>query len=202
MSEQGFSEGQENSRIVNPEDMKAQEEATEEGMHEAPGNGAPKGDAAATAALDEWKNKVAYLAAEIENMRKRFVREKSEVVKFANEELLRAILPVVDNLHYAVKAVKDAEAKLEPQLKDHPILSGLVKGVDMTLVHFEQTLDRLGVKSVAAQGDAFNPEMHEAVGQSSDASLGENTVAAVMQKGYVLHGRVLRPARVFVNKNA
>jgi len=148
----------------------------------------------------EWKNKVAYLAAEIDNMRKRFTREKSELMKFANEELIRAVLPVIDNLHLAVKAAKDAEGKIDPGLKDHPVLNGLVKGVDMTLSHFEQTLERAGVKAVEALGQPFNPEHHEAVAQATAPEHKDNHVSSVLQRGYSLHGRVIRPARVVVNK--
>lgn len=161
---------------------------------------APTDQAAAPDALLEWKNKVAYLAAEIDNMRKRFTREKGELMKFANEELIRSLLSVADNLHLAVKATKEAETKIEGALKEHPVLGGLVKGVDMTLSHFEQTLERAGAKAIDALGQNFNPEIHEAVSQSNSPDKGDNQITNVLQRGYTLHGRVIRPARVIVNK--
>jgi molecular chaperone GrpE len=173
----------------------AEQTAASEAPQTATDTASPEADPAA-----EWKSKVAYLAAEIDNMRKRYTRERADLMKFANEELIRAVLPVVDNLHLAVKAVKDGEAKVEPLLKEHPLLASLVKGVDMTLTHFEQTLERAGVKQVEAQGKPFNPVEHEAVGQSSTPDVGDNHVSSVMQRGYTLHGRVIRPARVVVNK--
>ncbi len=155
---------------------------------------------AGEAALEEWKNKVSYLAAEIENMRKRFVREKTEVVKYANEELIKTLLPVVDNLFLAVKAMKDSESKLDATVRENSVVNNLFKGVDMTLKHFESTLEQIGVKAVHSEGQAFDPTVHEAVGQASDPTHKDNHISSVLQRGWTLHGRVIRPARVFVNK--
>jgi molecular chaperone GrpE len=178
---------------------------------ENPSNPSPESEAQVNAAenstkdpakelLEEWKNKAAYLAAEMDNMRKRFIRERGEVIKMANEDLLKAILPVFDNLLLGLKSVRDVEAKAEGTVKDHPILANLLKGVDMTLVHFEQTLDRTGVKAIEAVGKEFDPNIHEAVGESSDPAVANNIVTAEAQRGFSLHGRVIRPARVIVNK--
>lgn len=145
--------------------------------------------------MEEWKSRVAYLSAEIENMRKRFVREKSDLVRFANEELIKTILPVVDNLQLAVKAAQDAEAR-----ETHPVVGKLLQGVDMTLKHFEQTLERIGVQTVSAVGETFDPQKHEAIAQSEHAEHPNDHVSAELQRGYTLHGRLIRPARVVVNK--
>jgi molecular chaperone GrpE len=145
---------------------------------------------------DEWKNKAAYLAAELDNMRKRFVRERTDLVKMANEELIKNLIPVFDNLLLGLKSIRDAE----DALKEHKLFGSLLKGVDMTATHFEQTLDRVGVKGIDSVGKTFDPNFHEAVGESADPSKGANEITGEFQKGFILHGRVLRPARVIVNK--
>jgi molecular chaperone GrpE len=153
-------------------------------------------EAANSSSNDEWKNKAAYLAAEIDNMRKRFIRERGDLVKMANEELLKNLLPVFDNLSLGLKSIRDAEEAL----KDHKLFGSLLKGVDMTATHFEQTLDRVGVKAIESVGKTFDPNFHEAVGESADPTKGANEITGEFQKGFILHGRVLRPARVIVNK--
>ncbi|MEO5668429.1 MAG: nucleotide exchange factor GrpE [Bdellovibrionota bacterium] len=148
--------------------------------------------------VDEWKNKVVYLAAEMENMKKRFVREKSDVIKMANEELIKAMIPVFDNLDLGLKAIRDMEAKADGE--PNKIVANLVKGVEMTLTHFQQTLERAGVQKIESIGKPFDPSLHEAMGQSSTEGFEDNQVSAEFQKGFSLHGRVIRPAKVIINK--
>jgi molecular chaperone GrpE len=153
------------------------------------------GPATAVDPLEEWKSRTAYLMAEIENMRKRFDRERGEIVRFANEQLLNSVIPVLDNLNLAAKAARDNLAAVES-----PVLVRLVEGIEMTVKHFEQTLDRVGVKSVEAVGKLFDPVHHEAISQASDESKKDAEIVSELQKGYTLNGRLLRPARVVVNK--
>ncbi len=149
--------------------------------------------------LEEWKARVAYLAAEVENMRKRFSREKIEIIRLANEELVKKLLPVFDNLELASKAARDQVNRLETQLKESPVVDNLVKGVEMTFKHFEQTLESVGVKAIKSVGEAFNPAVHEAVSQSQDEKHPNNTVTNEFQKGFDFQGKILRPAKVVVN---
>lgn len=148
------------------------------------------------AQLAEWKSKVVYLSAEIENMRKRFARERADLIKMAGEEALKGLLPVFDNISYALKAAKEAP-KADVAA---PVLDKLLQGVEMTLKHFEQTLVQQGVSSIPTVGTAFDPTMHEAVGQTQVAEFENDVVSTEVQKGFRLHSRVLRPARVLVNK--
>jgi molecular chaperone GrpE len=148
--------------------------------------------------IEEWRNKVTYLAAEMENMKKRFVREKADVIRMANEELLKAMIPVFDNLDLGLKAIRDMESKAEGD--GARIVANLMKGVEMTLTHFQQTLERAGVQKIESIGKPFDPMLHEAMGQSSEANVEDNHVSAEFQKGFSLHGRVVRPAKVIVNK--
>ncbi|MCD4688435.1 MAG: nucleotide exchange factor GrpE [Desulfuromonadaceae bacterium] len=126
--------------------------------------------------------------AELENYRKRMQREKEDLARFANENLLREMLPILDNLE---RAVAHAEQEQE---------GGLLEGVQMTLEQFRKTLERLGVVPVAAIGQPFSPDFHEAMGQLESSEQAPNTVVQEMQKGYTLNDRLLRPALVMIAK--
>lgn len=127
--------------------------------------------------------------ADMENLRKRTQREKEELAKFANENILREILPVIDNLERAVEHAEQAESS-----------DGLLEGVQMTLSQFSQVLDRFGVKPVESLGEQFDPNLHQAMGQLETDEYPANTVAQQMQKGYQLNERLLRPAMVMIAK--
>jgi molecular chaperone GrpE len=155
---------------------------------------------AQAAALEEWKSRAAYLAAEVDNMRKRFARERMDTIKMANESLIRNLLPVLDNLQFGLKAVQEGEAKLDSALKEHPVFVNMCKGFEMVFKHFEQSLEQVGVKPIKALGQNFDPSLHEAIGQSAQPDVADNQVTSEMQRGFMLHERVLRPAKVIVNK--
>ncbi len=125
--------------------------------------------------------------ADMENLRKRTQREKEELAKFANENILREILPVIDNLERAVEHADQAD-------------NGLVEGVEMTLTQFSQVLSRFGVTPIEAMGQPFDPALHQAMGQLESADQPVNTVVQQLQKGYQLNERLLRPAFVMVAK--
>lgn len=127
--------------------------------------------------------------ADMENLRKRTQREKEELAKFANENILREILPVIDNLERAMEHVEQSEDG-----------QGLVEGVQMTLTQFNQVLSRFGVESFETVGEPFDPALHQAMGQMETADQPINTVVQQMQKGYQLNDRLLRPAFVMVAK--
>lgn len=138
------------------------------------------------------KQKDLYLRnrAENENFRRRMQREKEELSKFANESILREILPVIDNLERAVSHAKETEGDV----------STLVEGVEMTLSQFQGVLTKFNVTVVDAKGMLFDPACHEAMGQIERDDCDANTVVEVMQSGYLLNGRLLRPALVMVSK--
>lgn len=127
--------------------------------------------------------------ADMENLRKRTQREKEELAKFANENILREILPVVDNLE---RALEHADQKEND--------GSLLEGVQMTLTQFGQVLNRFGVEPIEALGKPFDPAVHQAMGQMESAEQAPNTVVQQMQKGYQLNERLLRPAFVMVAK--
>ncbi|OEU62948.1 MAG: nucleotide exchange factor GrpE [Desulfuromonadales bacterium C00003094] len=147
-------------------------------------------EALAESRAEAQKNWDLYLRerAELENYRKRMQREKEDLARFANENLLREILPTLDNLE---RAVAHAEQEQE---------GGLLEGVQMTLEQFRKTLERFGVVPVAAIGEPFSPDCHEAMGQMESSEYAPNTVVQEMQKGYTLNDRLLRPALVMIAK--
>ena len=134
------------------------------------------------------KNKDHYLRAlaDLENYRKRAQREKEDAIRYANSNLLREMIPVIDNLERAVEhACEDGDRVL-------------LEGVQMTLVQFRKVLEGFGVKMVESLGEPFNPEYHQAMGEVMTSDCAPGRIAQEMQKGYVLNGRLLRPALVMI----
>ena len=129
-------------------------------------------------------------AAELENYKKRTVRQMDEFRKYANESLIMEILTVVDNLERAIQSSCD----------DKNSNACVVEGVQMTLTEILKILDRFGVKPIAALEQVFDPAFHQAVMQEEINDFPAQTVIKELQKGYLLHDRLLRPAMVVVSK--
>jgi molecular chaperone GrpE len=131
------------------------------------------------------------ISAEFENYKKRSARETESFRKFANDSILKDLLPVVDNMERAIQSTAASEQA-----------SGcILEGVDLTLKEILRVLERYGVKPVEAQGKPFDPAIHEAVMQEESEEFPENTVLKEFQRGYMLHDRLLRPAMVVVSKS-
>ena len=128
--------------------------------------------------------------AEMENLRKRHQRDKEDAIRFANDRLLKEMIPVLDNLE---RAVEHAEQKNDDS-------QGLLEGVHMTMNQFRKVLEEFGIKPVAALGEEFDPNVHQAMGQVESADQAPNTVVSEFQKGYLLNDRLLRPSLVMVAK--
>jgi molecular chaperone GrpE len=127
--------------------------------------------------------------AEMENFKKRTTRDREESIRYANETLVKDLLPVIDNLERAIGHAASADnGKL------------LVEGVDMVLKGFLDILAKHGVRPVAAVGLAFDPAQHEALAQVESAVHPPNTVIEAHQSGYLMRDRLLRPALVTVSK--
>jgi molecular chaperone GrpE len=124
--------------------------------------------------------------AEFDNVRKRTVRERDEYTRYANESLLRDILPVLDNLDRALQA-----ARTEPA-------TSLATGVELIQRELLRVLEKFGVTPFTSVGQPFDPERHEAIARVQRPDLPDMSVAAETARGYLLHGRVLRPAMVTV----
>ncbi|MEI7441194.1 MAG: nucleotide exchange factor GrpE [bacterium] len=150
----------------------------------------------------DWKSQAAYYAAEIDNIQKRFVRESAELRKYANEELLKKIVPALDTLTLALKAAE--RAKLVPEnesLFSHKLFLSFIQGVEMTAKQFENVLQAAGVEFIKSVGETFDPTIHEALGQANKSDVKDNVITEEFERGLKLHGRIIRPAKVFVNKN-
>ena len=147
---------------------------------------------AALAAAEEQaaKNWDSYLrgVAELDNQRKRGQRDLEQALKYGAERLLGDLLPVKDSLEMALAT-----------LGDKPEAAPLRTGVDLTLKLLSTALERQGVSEISpAKGEAFDPEWHEAMAAQESSEVAPDRVLITVQKGYKLHGRLLRPARVLV----
>ncbi|MBW2477747.1 MAG: nucleotide exchange factor GrpE [Deltaproteobacteria bacterium] len=128
--------------------------------------------------------------AELENFRKRTQRDKEDAIRFANDRLLKEMIPVLDNL----------ERALDHAGENRSTQQGLLEGVDMTITMFRKVLEDFGVQPVSAAGEAFDPNLHQAMSQVETSEHPPNTVVTEFQKGYKLNERLLRPALVVVAK--
>lgn len=137
----------------------------------------------------ESREKVLRAQAELENMRKRTARDIENAHKYALEKFVRDLLPVMDSMELGISASDSAED-----------LNTLREGMDLTWKKFATTLEKFGVKVINPQNEKFNPELHEAVSMQEQKGVESGTVISVMQKGYELNGRLVRPAMVIVAK--
>ncbi|HTN44307.1 MAG TPA: nucleotide exchange factor GrpE [Nitrospiria bacterium] len=125
--------------------------------------------------------------AEMENYKKRTARDQMEQLRYANEKLLKELLPVLDNLERALSHVKDASER-----------SPWIEGVELTYRQFLDVLKKFGVTPITSVGEIFDPGRHQAVTYLDTTEQPENHVAEELQKGYLYHERVLRPSMVAV----
>jgi molecular chaperone GrpE len=136
--------------------------------------------------LDELRDIHLRKLAEFDNFRKRTDRERVEIKRHANEELLRDLLPVLDNFERALEHSADAES------------GAFREGVEMIAKQLWDALERQGIEVVNPLGQPFSPEFHEAVHRVENSDLEPGTVASVLAKGYLCNGRLIRPAMVGV----
>ncbi|WP_271272872.1 nucleotide exchange factor GrpE [Aliamphritea hakodatensis] len=128
--------------------------------------------------------------ADMQNVRRRAEMDVEKAHKFALEKFTNELLPVIDSLERAIEASQS----------DDEAVKALREGVDMTLNMFVSGLEKFKVEQVNPVGDAFNPELHQAMSMVPNPEVPANHVMAVMQKGYTLHGRLIRPAMVIVSQ--
>ena len=127
--------------------------------------------------------------AEIDNLKKRYQKERQDLVKFANESLIKQLLPIVDNLEKAIAHSQDKDS-----------IEAIREGVDLTLKGLTDILQKAGVEMVEAIGEQFDPNFHEAVSEMADDGIKSGTVIKDLQKGYTLNQRLIRPSMVVVSK--
>ncbi|EWH12185.1 GrpE protein HSP-70 cofactor [Catenovulum agarivorans DS-2] len=146
--------------------------------------------AAAQAKIQEQQDSVVRAKAEVENVRRRAAQDVEKAHKFALEKFSNELLPVADNLERALQAAD----------KENEALVPMIEGVELTLKSFDATLAKFGVEVVAPQqGEALNPELHQAMSMIPNPDVAPNAIIDCLQKGYTLNGRLLRPAMVIVS---
>ncbi|ENO1848668.1 nucleotide exchange factor GrpE [Vibrio vulnificus] len=145
---------------------------------------------ASEARVKEQQDSVLRAKAEVENMRRRTEQEIDKARKYALNRFAEELLPVIDNLERAIQAA-DAESEA---------VKPLLEGVELTHKTFVDVVSKFGLKEINPEGQPFNPEWHQAMSIQESPDHESNTVMFVMQKGYELNGRVIRPAMVMVAK--
>ena len=141
---------------------------------------------AKTREVEAQQDRYLRAVAEFDNVRKRSAREREEYVRYANESLLRDLLPVLDNLDRALQAAR-AETT-----------TSLTTGVELIQRELLRVLEKFGLTPFTSMGQPFDPERHEAIARVPSTDLPDMTVAGETARGYLLNGRILRPAMVTV----
>lgn len=140
--------------------------------------------------IEGQKDSVVRAAAEVDNIRRRAAQDVEKAHKFALEKFANELLPVIDNMDRAIEFADKENEAIKP----------VIEGIELTVKSFTDALAKFNVEQVNPQGEKFNAEFHQAMSMQPSADVEPNTVIAVMQKGYTLNGRLLRPAMVMVSK--
>ncbi|HEA26364.1 MAG TPA: nucleotide exchange factor GrpE [Ectothiorhodospiraceae bacterium] len=140
---------------------------------------------------DEHWDQVLRLQAELENVRRRAAKDVESAHKFGLEKFVKELLPIIDSLQMGLEASQNS---------DDEALHKLQEGTEMTINMFINGMARFNVQAVGKIGDKFNPEFHQAMTMQESNEHDPDTVMMVMQKGYVMNGRLIRPAMVMVSK--
>ena len=146
--------------------------------------------AKAEAELEKAKDQVLRHQAEVQNIKRRSDQDVEKARKYALERFCDELLPVVDSLERALLSAT-------PEIEDVP---PIVEGVELTLKMFVDTLAKFNIEQIDPEGEPFDPKLHQAMSMVENQDVEPNTVLSVMQRGYVLNGRLIRPAMVMVSK--
>ncbi|GEK58760.1 protein GrpE [Marinococcus halophilus] len=169
---------EEDVEIIEPEDVEEDELEEETGSREAE----------LEKEVEEWKNRALRAQADLENVRRRAKAEKEEDAKYRVQPLAEELLPVMDNFERAMQTQPDNESA-----------QSFIDGMAMVYNQFRTALEQQGVEEIPAQGEYFDPTIHQAVMQADEEGFESNQIVEEMQKGYRLKDRVLRPSMVKVN---
>jgi len=138
---------------------------------------------------NHWKDIAARNQAELDNYRKRMARDKTDAIKFANAGLLCELLPVIDSFQMGLDAAKSEDSE-----------SIITKGMEMVQKQLDEFFITQGATEISAIGQAFDPNLHEAISQEESDEIPEGNIISQIRKGYQLHDRLLRAANVIVSK--
>ena len=179
------------------QDMNPQDEAMDaQDVNEAQDAQSPLEEALQKLAQAEMvmahqKDEVLRVQAEMQNLRRRTEQDVEKAHKFGQERMSTELLAVMDNLERALQVNVDRE---------NESVKALLQGVELTLKSFVDCFRKFGIEQIDPLGEPFDPQLHQAMAMQENPNVEPNTITAVMQKGYSLHGRVLRPAMVMVSK--
>ncbi len=180
-------------------ETRAEEKETGSAQAEPPEQGTEAPEAEMTQLLEDARAKaddhwdqLLRTQAELENFRRRSERELENAHKYGIEKLVQELIPVVDSMELGLQAVDNGSAGVDK----------FREGSELTLKMMHSVLEKFGIKQVDPVGEKFNPEAHQAMTMQESAEHEPNTVLTVVQKGYQLHERVVRPAMVVVSKAA
>lgn len=179
------SEQEVSTQSENEEDKAAEKEVSEKSDSDGDTETEDKSDDNAEAADD---TRYLRLMAEFQNYKKRVAKEKSDIHAYANEKIIVELLEVLDNFERAINNEKSAESE------------AFVKGMKLILDQLNGVLTKAGLKEIEAIGEEFDPKYHNAVMTEDSEEYESNKVCKVLQKGYSLNDRVIRPAMVTVSK--
>lgn len=152
--------------------------------------------AAKKAQAEEYLDTLKRLKAEFENYKKRILKEQTQFLELASQNLIAKLLPVLDNFELALFAAEETTDYENPEV----LREKLLRGIEMVYGEFKDLLYKEGLMAVEAEGKEFNPEVHEAVMQVHSEKHEDNTVVDVLRQGYIFKGRLIRPALVKVAK--
>jgi molecular chaperone GrpE len=141
--------------------------------------------------IERFRDLALRTQADFENFRKRSAREKEDAVKYANASFLERLIPILDNFELGLSAARGSSES-----------SAILSGMDMVSKQLAEFLTSSGVDAVNAEGQPFDPNLHEAVAQVASATVPENVIVRQLRRGYKLRDRLLRPATVVVSKGA
>lgn len=139
----------------------------------------------------EWKDKFYYLAAEMDNLKRRVEKEKENLLKFGSENILKGMIEVIDNFDRTLDMIKKDE---DEKVKN------IVVGIEMVNKMFLDSLKKFGLEQLDCLGDEFDPNFHEAMAQQEAEGKKQGEIIQVFEKGYMLNGRLIRAAKVIVAK--
>ena len=186
-------DGKTEAEEAKAEEAKAEEKAPEEAEKEAPAEEAAgeakagEAEAAEKAAAEAESERYMRLMAEFQNYKKRAAKEKTDTLQYANEKIVGDLLPVIDNFERALATETDD-------------LEGYAKGMQLIFEQFKKALENAGLEEIKAMDEVFDPNVHNAVLADNVEDKEDGVVTKVLQKGYKLRDKVVRPSMVAVNK--
>jgi molecular chaperone GrpE len=171
-------EASQTEEVLEESDEQTQEETTEDPLAEA------------LAQAEEYKDKYLRAHADFENAKRRLEKDKTNAVSYANESFAKDILAVIDSFENALASIESADEENASE-----VLSKMKEGVTLTYEQLKKILEKNHIKEVSCEGE-FNPEVHQAIMQVESDEHEAGDVVQVMQKGYTIKDRILRPAMV------